>query len=222
MSFEQKYLKYKSKYLALKASLNNVSIQQNGGSIYGKNVMDIENLSITPNMLQAYGYEFKNTLNTELVGGFTKNNINSIKKLTELVQSNQLGGENLSDSELSNEFINTTELSSQSGGEDSEDKKSSSSESEKSSSSESDKSRSSESEKSSSSESKKSESEEKSDSEMSKLTDTPQSEQHGGMKKKAKNNKKYFFDDSDLDMDSTTDSELSSLDSDSSSDFNDY
>ena len=57
---------------------------------------------------------------------------------------------------------------------------------------------------------------------MSKLTDTPQSEQHGGMKKKAKNNKKYFFDDSDLDMDSTTDSELSSLDSDSSSDFNDF
>ena len=53
MSFKQKYLKYKSKYLSLKAQAKNNNLQ-NGGSnnnyklFNGDDIIDLEKLSITP------------------------------------------------------------------------------------------------------------------------------------------------------------------------------
>ena len=43
-TFEQKYLKYKTKYLALKDNIN-ININQNGGT---KNLLEINNLTDTP------------------------------------------------------------------------------------------------------------------------------------------------------------------------------
>ena len=50
MSYEQKYLKYKEKYLALKKKLSNKI--QSGGNL---DIMDVDNLTETPSFLQKGG-----------------------------------------------------------------------------------------------------------------------------------------------------------------------
>jgi len=175
MSFKQKYLKYKSKYLALKNQTNNF---QKGGSLYHKteekvknlalnskiklfnedNVLALENLSITPSMTEVYGYSFKSG------GGINSSDFKNLSKL--LSRDNNTGTE-------STESIET-------------DSKTESTESFET-------------------DSKTEESKIETDSKTDSI-------QYGG-KKKTKNNKKYFFDNSDLEL-NTTDSNLSSLDSD--------
>jgi hypothetical protein len=89
MSFEQKYLKYKSKYLALKSQSKNI---QKGGaksksqSFYGHNILDLDNLSVTPSMIDMYGYN--------LVGGLSNTKKSDIKKLSKLLtkSTNLTGG----------------------------------------------------------------------------------------------------------------------------------
>ena len=92
MSYENKYLKYKSKYTNLKEYVNN-SLQQGGSlhihdnnicknclnkinnknnSFYGKDIMELDNLTVTPSMMDAYGYELK--------GGHTEFKNNKIFK----------------------------------------------------------------------------------------------------------------------------------------------
>ena len=69
MSFEQKYLKYKSKYLELKNQ--NVNLQKGGSnskSFYRNDILNLDNLSVTPSMMEAYGYNFN------LVGGLNDTN----------------------------------------------------------------------------------------------------------------------------------------------------
>lgn len=255
MSFEQKYLKYKSKYLALKSQLSNL---QSGGaksgskfdtipkskSFYDQNILDLDNLSVTPSMMEAYGYNFNSY---QLVGGLnTKTYTNDFRQLSkllnvsdnvpnnvEITESSQSAGSN-NESEL-NALSDTpdetptkttkmnmkltgkpvahskTKVASESAPEsetkaESEAKAEPESEVKAASEPESEPEAASESEPESEA---ASEPEPESESE-------PESEQQGG-KNKVKSNKKYFFEDSDINLSSTTtDSELSSLDSDSS------
>jgi hypothetical protein len=189
MSFEQKYLKYKSKYLALKAQTTNL---QKGGaknkskSFYGNDILDLENLSVTPTMMEAYGYNFN------LVGGLNDKKFKDADKLSKLLSES--------------EDINTTELS-QSAGSDNESELNALTETPTSETEE---------KKDKSNQTTESESE----PESTKSESEP--EQYGG-KEKTKSNKKYFFDDSEFELNSTTsDSNLTSLDSDTtdSSDAN--
>ena len=164
MSFEQKYLKYKSKYLALKAQLNTISVKsQNGGSIYGTSLDQLDFLSETP----SNNKNLYNELNNQ-------NNQKNDYKLS--------GGNTESASEKSASEKSTSEKS--------EEEKSASEKSE----------------------------EEKSETPASE--EEEESEQGGGSKQsKGKSHKKYFFDDSDINLDSTTtDSDLSSLKTDSTDD----
>jgi hypothetical protein len=175
MSFKQKYLKYKSKYLALKNQANNL---QKGGSLYHKteekvknltlnskiklfnedNVLALENLSITPSMTEVYGYSFKS-------GGSI--NSSDFKNLSKLLSRDNDTGTEITES------IESDSKTEDSKTEDSKTKDSKTKDSK---------------------------------------TEETASIQYGG-KKKTKNNKKYFFDNSDLEL-NTTDSNLSSLDSD--------
>ncbi len=217
MSFEQKYLKYKSKYLALKSQVANLKLNQsqvqNGGSFYGKNFDEVLNLTQTP--LQSDNYGLKG-------GNFTK--VAEYKKLAALLNS---------DKEVYTTEV--SELSQSAGSEPESENKSESSIAQLTDTPKSDseipKSKAIVSETSNSevksetptSESALSEtpkSEVKSESALSETpksevkSETPASEQQIGGKK-AKSNKKYFFDDSDVNLDSTTtDSDLSSLDTD--------
>jgi hypothetical protein len=231
MSFEQKYLKYKSKYLALKGQAKNL---QKGGSknesksFYGKNVMDIENLSLTPSMMESYGYN--------LVGGFTKNdNTTDLARLSKLlteseqeINTTELSQSTGSETKLSETDISETELS-QSAGSEINESNSELSEVDALTDTPTNnpniepetritESHVKEEEKTDSKLSEQKSESQKTDSELSEQKSESQktdSELVGG-KDKAKSNKKYFFDDSDFELNSTTtDSELSSLDSDS-------
>jgi hypothetical protein len=185
MSFKQKYLKYKSKYLALKNQANNL---QKGGSLYHKteekvknltlnskiklfnedNVLALENLSITPSMTEVYGYSFKSG------GSINSSDFKNLSKL--LSRDNNTGTET------------TESIESDSKTEDSKT------------------------EDSKTEDSKTEDSKTKDSKTKDSKTEETASIQYGG-KKKTKNNKKYFFDNSDLEL-NTTDSNLSSLDSD--------
>ena len=214
MSFEQKYLKYKSKYLALKIQVKNTK-QLGGltggsmsgltggsmggltsGSIYGKKFDDLEYLSQTPLMTEKLAFKLK--------GGDYSSNAD-YKKLASLLNNN--------------DNIYTTEVSefSQSAGFGSESESESKSPSEQTESGSESQSQSEQTESESES---KSQSGSESEQNQTELTDTPkldESEQVGG--KKAKSHKKYFFGDSDVVFNSTTtDSDLSSLDTDTTDD----
>ncbi len=228
MSFEQKYLKYKSKYLALKAQVNKLHLDstkqpgQTGGSLYGKKLEELDFLSQTPSMTEELTFKLK--------GGNFTNKVVDYKRLALLLSDN--------------ENVYTTEVSelSQSAGSEPEETESVKSESstKESVNSESQKVTS-EASSQTNTESAQTNSEvasqtntesaSQTNSEVASqtntesasqtaLTDTPvldNSEQIGG--KKAKSHKKYFFDDSDVNLDSTTtDSELSSLDTDTTED----
>jgi len=165
MSFELKYVKYKSKYLALKHQLNiNNKFLQNGGSTFN-NLDEIDYLSQTSNLKSQY--------NNYLSGGKSDSD--------------------KSDSEKSASEKSASEKSA------SEKSASEKSASEKSAS-----------EKSAS---------EKSASEKSASEKSETYQKAGYNYSKVKSNKKYFFNDSDVDTDSTTtNSELSSLDTYSTDD----
>ena len=170
MSFEQKYLKYKSKYLALKAQINTISIKsQNGGSIYGPSLDQLDFLSETPSNNKNLYNELNNQNNYKLSGGNTE-----------------------SETPASEEEKSASEKSA----------------SEKSTSEKS------------ASEKLASEKSEEEESETPASEKEEESEQGGGSKQsKGKSYKKYFFDDSDINLDSTTtDSDLSSLKTDSTDD----
>lgn len=130
-TFEEKYLKYKTKYLVLKKNLN----KQNGGS-KSHNIMNISNLSDTP----VFNEE---TFENAQTGG--SNDILAISNLTETpsMNDNQYGGQVKknkvlktikSETSLNNSNV-TTELN---GGKSEDDSSSSSSSSSSSKSSSSD------------------------------------------------------------------------------------
>jgi len=215
MSYQQKYLKYKSKYLALKSQPNNNTnaniktnsfisnlVQLGGSKSIFSNDSLIENLTATPSLSDIWGGSYKNK----------SSDINNLVKL--LTES---------------EDIITTEFSLEGGSESipstASDDKSSDSE-EINDSEESEEMKMSESEENkkpkpkieeSDSESKK-KSDSDSDSESKKKSDSdseePESEQFGGQNKPKKPNsyKKFFFEDSDIVSSTTTsDSDLSSF-----------
>ena len=203
MSYEQKYLKYKTKYLSLKAQINNKS--QNGGSIYGNSFENIDFLSETPSNTLNSNYKLFTSLNEyNLIGGITKSGIQSV------VQSVSNTSEAQSESE-------TQSVSNTSGTQSVAQSVSNTSEAQSESETQLDaqsvsNTSGTQSEVSQILVSKKSE----------EFDESEKSELGGGAKYsklKAKSHKKFFFDDSDGDLDSTTtDSELSSLDTDSTDD----
>lgn len=225
MSYQEKYLKYKSKYLALKSQANNKTnninlsnLVQLGGSksIYGNELLIdhiAEQLTATPTL-------------TEIWNGVYKNNTKDINNLTRL----------LSESEK----IVTTEFSLDGGSEPNDDgssdnssnasSESSAVQTEESNSNQNEESNASQSEQtatvSDQSNSVQSESDQsnqsKSESDQSTKSDSvpsdTESDQVGG-KKKPDSYTKFFFEDSDILGSSTTsDSELSSFDTSSTDD----
>jgi len=228
MSFEQKYLKYKSKYLALKLQLNiyKESLQK-GGSFYNNS----DDFSQTSNLISQY--------NSYLTGGKSASDKSASDKSASDKSASDKSASDKSASEKSasdksksdkSKSENTESDKSKSENTESENTESENTESEntesdelKSENTESEKSESenTESEKSESNktasentESKNTEEDVKINDDKSKLEDT---ELSGGYNySKVKSNKKYFFNDSDVNLDSTTtDSDLSSLDTDS-------
>ena len=226
LNYEQKYLKYKSKYLSLKSSSN----QQKGGaknSIYGNNIMELEELGKTPTITESYQNEKIN---------FSKKS--DIKKLSKLLQDSehnrkQYGG----DAELTSLSESLTSLSvspihqeSNHPNLEAKQELTSLSESEAkkelTSLSESQPHGSEKSEShtevitlSDSSETSTQQSIQESTQQSDNVFITAShvselNNQLGGKKKSKKNkNKKHFFDDSDLSLSSTTDSILSSISS---------
>ena len=227
MSYQQKYLKYKSKYLALKSQPNNNTnaniktnsfisnlVQLGGSKSIFSNDSLIENLTATPSLSDIWGGSYKNK----------SSDINNLVKL--LTESEDIittefslegGSESIpstasDDKSSDSEEINDSEESEEMKMSESEENKKpkpkieeSDSESKKKSDSDSD----SESKKKSDSDSD-SESKKKSDSD----SEEPESEQFGGQNKPKKPNsyKKFFFEDSDIVSSTTTsDSDLSSF-----------
>ena len=227
MSFEQKYLKYKSKYLALKIQAKNLQkggSKNNSKSFYGQNILDLDNLSVTPSMMEVYGYD--------LIGGINYKKNSDISKLSKLLTESDFSQSAGSDeSEFDLNALTDTPSSDTGAPEKNPGTESAESVESVESGTESAESGSeSGTESAESAESAKSvESVESVESDLNALTDTPSSdtgapeqnpesetEQQGG-KEKTKSNKKYFFEDSDFELNSTTtDSELSSLESDTS------
>ena len=202
MSFEQKYIKYKSKYLALKSQLNiyNQSIQ-NGGSIYNEYLEDFNSSSQTSNLKS----EYDNYLN----GGKTESEKSaSEKSASEKSASEKSASEKSASEKLASEKSASEKSASEKyikkESDDSEDADFSDDDSEDDDIKDDD---------SEDYDIKDDDSEE--GNIKNELDD--ETELSGGYKySKVKSNKKYFFDDSDVNLDSTTtDSELSSLDTDS-------
>jgi hypothetical protein len=208
-TYEQKYLKYKSKYLTLKNKMSSKNVANDnvmndnvmndnvmndnvmiGGSknnnIQRHDILNINELSITPTMMEVYGYVVPNT---QLKGGmYDEHKEDDIKKLSELLDNSESALSKLS-SEMSEV---KRSLDSESHVKSVKDESSSSTTCSKSGSSSC-----------SESESDEMAKKEESDKDMD-----------GGMKKNhKKHHKKHFFDDSDLDINSTTESYLSSLES---------
>ena len=212
MSYQQKYLKYKSKYLALKSQNNTdnstdtskpnniVNLIQLGGNFVNKDEdgLDITNLTNTPRL-------------TDIWGGSYKNNSNDINNLIKLLSDS----DNVITTELEGGSEQDSEAVTKSDNSDSSSDKSDNS----SSSSQSEKSPSEKSPSENTLEPEQSQSDNKSPSEQSSSENKSPSEQEGGAKKKPNSYKKFFFEDSDLGGSSTTsDSELSSFDTSSSND----
>jgi hypothetical protein len=235
--WETKYLKYKAKYMALKQQSNMI-----GGGMKKnnkKNVMELNMLSDTPTQLEVYGYEFPKKLS----GGSNINiaeelaaSDNDIKKLSKLLENSDVNeeiSEMTGGSELESLESSEKKSSSSSSSSNKEKKKKNLSSSSSSSSLESLDSSSSEEEQEVSEEHKKEETSDKQTSEHKKEEHKKEEQtidtqtidtQTGGYKKydkkSKKQNRKHFFDDSDLESDSnssTTDSIISGLGSDSDS-----
>ena len=204
MSFEQKYLKYKSKYLALKAQINTISIKsQNGGSIYGTSLDQLDFLSETPSNNKNLYNKLNNQNNYKLSGGNTE----SETPASEEEKSASKEETPVSETPVSEEEkpVSETPVSE-------EEKPVSETPVSETPVSETPVS-----------ETPVSEtpvSETPVSEEEKPASDEEESEQGGGSKQsKGKSHKKYFFDDSDMNLDSTTtDSDLSSLKTDSTDD----
>jgi hypothetical protein len=176
MDWKQKYLKYKAKYLALKALKNN---KQTGGTLN-----NVDHLSTTPTMIDTYGYTFKGGNITNQTTNYNTANYHKLAKLLADSDVNQLAGSNDSDDDMDLEVpdvLDAPEVMNNIGEDDAIHQPK--------------------------------------DGQNFDLQNQPDKEmeidQEGGMKK-AKTNKKYFFEDSDMDLDTTTsNSDLSLMDSDS-------
>lgn len=174
-----------------------------------KNILNIDALTVTPLMLEVYGYELKG-------GKQYQANTRDVKKLTKLLEDSDITERN-EITELSTELF----MGSENVNEEKESSSSSSSSTDVSSSSASD----SELEELSDltedelKETSKEHPKEVTSEKHSETTSEKQSESElkGGANKssksKKKHHRKHFFDDSDLDLHSTTDSILSSLSS---------
>ena len=194
MSYQQKYLKYKSKYLALKSQPNNNTnaniktnsfisnlVQLGGSKSIFSNDSLIENLTATPSLSDIWGGSYKNK----------SSDINNLVKL--LTESEDIITTEFSLEGGSESIPSTASDDKSSDSEEINDSEESDSESKKKSDSDSD-----------------SESKKKSDSD----SEEPESEQFGGQNKPKKPNsyKKFFFEDSDIVSSTTTsDSDLSSF-----------
>ena len=196
MDWKQKYLKYKNKYLNLKALKNN---KQTGGSLN-----NIDHLSTTPSMTETYGYRLKGGHITNQITNQINNQITNYDRLVKLIadsDANQLAGSDGSDNVDSDD----EQLAGSDGSDnmDSNDEQLAGSDGSDNMDSDDDQLAGSNG----------------SDNVDSNAMSTI--DQEGGMKK-AKSNKKYFFEDSDLNLDtSTSNSGLSLMDSDSD-DSNEY
>lgn len=104
MTFEQKYLKYKSKYLALK-NLEKTTFDQQGGN--RNNILEVSNLTDTPYFIS----------NEQSGGSSRSNNILDISNLTETPVNirNQDGGKKAYSDESSSEDSNLSTVSSGGG-----------------------------------------------------------------------------------------------------------
>lgn len=170
-----------------------------------KNILNIDALTVTPSMLDVYGYELKG-------GKHYQANSRDVKKLTKLLEDSDITERN-EITELSTELFMGSEN-------DNEENESSSS---SISSSSTDVSSSSSSKSGLEALSDLTEDEPKHPKEVSSEHSEVTSEKHseselkGGANKssksKKKHHRKHFFDDSDLDLNSTTSSILSSLSS---------
>jgi hypothetical protein len=248
MSFDKKYLKYKSKYLALKAQVNNLQLNntkklgQNGGSFYGKKIEELDLLSQTPLMTEEISYKLKggsySNFNTDYKKLATLLNDSENIYTTEVSEFSQSAGSDKEENEGTNsesaasQTASQTQETSQTGSESAASQTVSQTQETSQTGSESASESASQTGSESTSESvvpqaratsdNASESASDNVSETATpLTDTPvlqkSEEQTGG--KKAKSHKKYFFDDSDIRLESTTtDSDLSSLDTDTTDD----
>jgi hypothetical protein len=100
-TFEKKYLKYKTKYLTLKSQININSFKQTGGSksIYDANILNLTNLSVTPSMMEIYGYEFK---------GGSNNNVNYKALVNLLDKPSLIGGDEDSSAVTTTESLAAT------------------------------------------------------------------------------------------------------------------
>jgi len=84
--YENKYLKYKTKYLELKKKIlmKNANSTIMTGGTNKKDIMDIEKLTETPSKLDTYGYEM---INDKLV--FKEDIIGGTNELHKLINSNE-------------------------------------------------------------------------------------------------------------------------------------
>ncbi len=209
MSYQQKYLKYKSKYLALKAQAtpmtkntvgtNLSNLVQLGGSGINSKTNTIEQLTATPSLTEIWG------------GSFSTKSKTDISNLVNLLNES--------------EDIVTTEFSLTGGSESGEVAQSDSEEVNAEENKDSSSSSSSESASATESSENKSDSEiakaavvadsnddDKKDDSDSEVKETVEGEMSAGGKKKPNSYKKFFFEDSDIVQSSTTsDSELSSF-----------
>ncbi len=207
MSYQQKYLKYKSKYLALKSQATPMTKNKNttetnlsnlvqlGGSSINNKTNNIEQLTATPSLTEIWGGSFSAKSKTDI-----SNLVNLLNESEDIVTTefSLTGGSESVDSELS-----------QSDSEDigSENKSDDSSSSSESASAENK----SESEIPKADVIADSNDDEKKDDSDSEVKETAEGEMLGG-KKKPNSYKKFFFEDSDIVQSSTTsDSDLSSF-----------
>jgi hypothetical protein len=98
MTFEQKYIKYKSKYLTLKKLAGNINTQNEDTSPF----LDMSNLSDTPVFVT----------NNQTGGESKNNNIFDISYLSETPINNNQNGGNKSSSEISSSESSSSESSS--------------------------------------------------------------------------------------------------------------
>jgi len=199
MSYQEKYLKYKSKYLNLRAEIHNNNLEnrleQNGGNL---DILNIDQLSGTVSITE------KKYL---MLGGSKEDDLNLPDKLTETPVSDEKSTSE-EKPKLSSETDEKSTLSSDTDETTSEEKPKSSS---KDKTKNVDDNSSSEAEHKNDSESKSSESLSPSSSE--------EIEQKGGKKDVKKNKKSSWFSDSELVSTDTTFMSFSTLDTSSESDL---
>ncbi len=240
MSYQDKYLKYKSKYLELKKLADTM---QTGGS-KNKNLNDVTKLTETPSKVDVFGYEFgTNFSKPKQTGGLNMSDLTNFRNLVNLIEKNEEpvltetdinlsdvyatemtgGSEQDPDANNTNNTaaVTVTDLpaalsETPAGTESSVPATESSVESEKLE-------KSSESpispvESTTTTEIKPVENQQ-SETSVQQSENQGVSSLYGGAKKHNKNTKKHFFEDSDLDSSDSESSILSELDSDSSDDY---